>query len=90
MNFFIGQRVRVTFAKFAAAHRFVGKETVITGPLDLRQNIDGSTWLGYSVDLSPRFAPAPEQLEPIIPDGAQPSEFTTLHDLLTSLEGVCV
>lgn len=30
----------------------------------------------------------PALWEPITPSGAQPSEFTTLHDLLTSLEGV--
>ena len=28
------------------------------------------------------------QLEPILPEGAQPSEFTTLRDLMDSLEGV--
>lgn len=31
-----------------------------------------------------------EQLEPVLPDGAQPSEFTTVEELLESLQPVTV
>jgi hypothetical protein len=86
MNFFIGQRVRV-IAAAPVCSQYIGAETRIVGDR-------GDVWV---LDLQPRSGfsavvcfkrEASERLAPILPSGAQPSEFTTLHDLLTSLEGV--
>lgn len=89
MNFFIGQPLRVVGAP-DVRERFRGAEVrfhchgLKPGLRhDHRDNccvsINGDIWGAHT-----------DYLEPILPSGAQPSEFTTLHDLLNSLEGVCV
>lgn len=88
-RFFVGQRVR--HVRTVSGRVPVGAEgvireigTVITwaGPADCRV-----LWRGYE-HLFASTATGFDQIEPILPEGAAPSEFTTLHDLLSSLEGV--
>lgn len=90
----IGQRVRVTWARTTYGKPFVGREgrineiyalpfgDVLYGldidPITLVEVVEGRIVQGW----------AHPQLEPILPDGAQPSQYHTLVDLLTSLEGV--
>lgn len=85
-RFFVGQRVRVKFAHTPAGAPCVGREAVINDIIELK-------FVGYGLDISPIEWDgemwrcwAADQLEPILPEGAAPSEFTTLADLLTSLE----
>jgi hypothetical protein len=89
MNFFIGQRVRVVGTEWnGIGPKPTGKEGRITGRgftsltsgrrYDWELHVPGYAW----------FCADTGELEPILPSGAHPSEFTTLHDLLNSLEGV--
>lgn len=83
-RFFVGQRVRVKWCM--ALPELGGRETRITGPMiEFFNAFTGRESEGYPVELHPNFYPAPHQLEPILPEGAAPSEFTTLADLLSSL-----
>jgi len=69
-----------------------GRINEIMGPA--RDGDTGEIRLGYGLDISPiEFHPrdgwltfAAEQLEPILPEGAQPSEFETLAELIDSLQ----
>jgi hypothetical protein len=86
MNFFIGQRVRLIAVDNFMAAPYVGEETRITSDFfsEFHQEeawtLDNG-WCCVKCD-------ADKFLSPIQPDGMRPSEFTTLHDLLNSLEGV--
>lgn len=83
-KFFVGQRVRmarpVNRENFGAEGRiraFLPREFMVIGGL-----------VNCIVDWNrPTTGQAShtEQLEPILPEGHQPSEFETLHDLLHSL-----
>lgn len=82
--FCVGQRVRVV-ADFDndGSGPPVGLEGVVTGGLDEWRCLDGTQLLGYEV--SEKYICRASELEPVLPEGAAPSEFTTLADLLTSL-----
>lgn len=97
-RFYVGQRVRIKWS--VAWPELAGQEGRIVGLSD-DDGIEGCSewdvapdcwgtpdapWEG--VNGADWFAPNSRQLEPIQPEGAQPSEFKTLQDLLTSLEGV--
>ena len=83
-KFFVGQRVRVVFAD--AMPETLGAEAVVT--TTLFRAYDGEMVHGISINGRDTYCARPSSLSPITPEGAQPSEYTTLHDLLTSLEGV--
>lgn len=85
-RFFVGQRVRVKWAHSPVGAPHVGREAVVTEIIELQ-------FVGYGLDISPvEWADGRwlcwvgDQLEPILPEGAAPSEFATLADLLTSLD----
>jgi hypothetical protein len=95
MNFFIGQRVRI----LRSSQGLAGREARIYEIGPTNSHTYGYLETGHFVEVDGvgrtgvagiRLAYPAQDLEPILPSGAQPSEFTTLHDLLTSLEGVCV
>ena len=85
----IGQRVRVRYAVFPVAKKFVGMETHITEGLRERA---GGQWVGYRVALDENFAPRHDQLEPIVPDGHRSGDYsyTELMDRLKAGEVECV
>jgi hypothetical protein len=74
-RFFVGQRVRVVRSDFYP--QFVGREAVITEGLHACiKRSTGMTYYCYTVDLDPGFGPTADQLEPILPSGHRPSEYT--------------
>lgn len=95
---FIGQRVRIKWSENWP--ELAGQEGVIVDKSIVRVGPSkGSKGWGVAPDswgspMAPRrgnyngdrFTPLSEQLEPIVPEGAAPSEFTTLADLLQSLD----
>lgn len=100
-KFFVGQRVKV--ARLPGANeRVEGK--CLPGKMEIGDEgtvlgTDSRPNAGFVFADHPRVSVyadklgahgmAPESIwEPILPEGAAPSEFTTLHDLLSSLEGV--
>lgn len=97
-KFFVGQRVRIKYS--IGWPELAGTEGRIVPPpteMPAFENPHGREWAcapdawGGVPYQSPMpgfnwFAPNEDQLEPILPEGHQPSEFTTLHDLLASLE----
>lgn len=98
-RFYVGQRVRIKWSKHWP--ELGGQEGRIVGRPMTRGSEGGSDWRVapdcWGTESAPRpglygrigyFAPGSDQLEPIQPEGAAPSEFKTLHDLLSSLEGV--
>jgi hypothetical protein len=87
-KFFVGQRVRCIASE---SGRFQGSEGVVinvnySGGRRDGRFIENGLRVDHGAEL-PVLA-EPWRWEPITPDGAQPSEFTTLQDLLESLEGV--
>lgn len=99
-KFFVGQRVRVKWVLTAKNASLVGAETHIVTAIPLIRWTDGYEGSGYVLHCKKeerKFDPSKNkilcegiwresQLEPILPEGAAPSEFTTLADLLASLE----
>ena len=89
-RFFVGQRVRVRWAR---RHGYVGREgrvTEVIGPWP--DVVTKEVRLGYGLDIAPIefdgdgwLSFAEDQHEPILPEGHQPSEFTTLAELLDSI-----
>jgi hypothetical protein len=94
-RFFVGQRVRLARPLNPKNKGWEGR-VVYVGAVATGQEIGGFRMKPVRVcncavlwDQSGFTHPqCTDQLEPIQPEGSQPSEFTTLHDLLTSLEGV--
>lgn len=95
-RFFVGQRVRIKWSlnwpEIAGDEgRILGvsPDRGVEGLSDWEVSVD--RWRG-AIAPSPgmngatKFCPSSGQLEPILPEGHQPSEFTTLQDLLASLE----
>lgn len=76
-SLFVGQRVRINYPP-SSVH---GEETVITA-LDCEGYDAGKTYLGAEVDLfnkelwDGRLVFEYHEIEPILPEGAQPSEFS--------------
>lgn len=72
--------------------RCLGLEGRVTGLnasgwTELGHVYDGDGMLVFHKGVGEVLGP-PYCWEPIQPEGSQPSDFKTLHDLLTSLEGV--
>lgn len=98
---FIGQRVRILWSEgwpelAGQEGVIVGTPMTITSGSTKYKGREGwpvapKAWGSHN---APRvgnrggliFAPISDQLEPIVPEGAAPSEFTTLADLLQSLD----
>lgn len=87
-KFFVGQRVRIVGRDWhgpADLHP-AGKEGRIVG----KGRGSPRTGIAYEWELDVPgyswFLADSDDLEPVLPEGHQPSEFTTLHDLLASLE----
>lgn len=80
-RFFVGQRVRVKYVKNPCNSYLVGQEGRITEVQDFT-NYGG--YVGYGLDIQPIsldgsqgwIAFSGDQLEPILPSGHQPSEYT--------------
>jgi len=88
-RFFVGQRVK------KARGFFVGMTGRVAGfghsrPDDMLVTLDAPAVneSGQTFVPGEEAVVKPDQWEPILPDGAAPSEFITLRDLLNSLEGV--
>jgi hypothetical protein len=83
-KFKVGQRVRVRYACNTHNKWAVGQEACVVEVFRMSR-----TWYRLDIDdLSIWEAWTEDQLEPATYDGAAPSEFTTLRDLLNSLEAV--
>lgn len=92
-KFFVGQRVKKVRGRDAIGMTGTVSEIGGFGEYSVRVRMDGDAvgTKGGRPALVPAGRPGwcrACDLEPIQPDGAQPSEFTTLHDLLDSLEGI--
>jgi hypothetical protein len=96
-KFAIGQRVRLVrpikvFSRAGMTGRIrelYPEAPSRSGPsINCNVDWDDGSRDGLLLDGFNGFGCHTDQLEPITPKGAQPSEFTTLHDLLNSLEGV--
>lgn len=80
-RFFVGQRVRVKYVIDKANNGLVGAEGVVT---ELQDFTSVGGYVGYGLDIAGiKFVPglgwvawSQEQLEPILPSGHQPSEYT--------------
>lgn len=95
-RFYVGQRVRILWSK--AWPELSGQQGMVVGTdpgncLSERSEyrVAPDSWGSdyapcIAQDGAVRFAPGGDQLEPILPEGAAPSEFETLADLLESLE----
>lgn len=87
-KFFVGQRVRIKYSyKWPELD---GTEGVIIGfdedDLLVAPDSWGTADCPYSdIGTHQYFAPSPEQVEPIIPEGMQPSEFS-FHELMDNLK----
>lgn len=94
-KFFVGQRVRIIWS--LAWPELAGQEGRIIGADVSDAVTNRSEWQvapdSWGSDLCPyacpagRFAPSSGQLEPILPEGAAPSEYT-FHRLMDSLQEV--
>lgn len=91
-RFFVGQRVRVVHVTSYDRQDLLGIEGHI---IEARKFYCGT--VAFGLDVAPitpiieggqRYWLAwhPDQLEPILPEGAQPSEFETLAELIDSLQ----
>jgi hypothetical protein len=94
-RFFVGQRVRVVNA--ALATEAIGREAQVTGALRSVYSTECGHYDGYPCAVDGigecrsdgrSYCFIADFLEPIQPEGHKPSEFTTLRDLMDSLEGV--
>lgn len=83
-TFYVGQRVRLVWVRQSAWGAWAaGAEGRILSPQSCEPV--AHDWVVELRDGTYGFA-LTDQLEPILPEGAAPSEFTTLADLLTSLD----
>lgn len=95
--FFVGQRVRIVWSagwpELAGCEgRIVGFATLTVG-LNIGESAYSVAPDRWGSPIAPTigmnggiaFAALSDQLEPILPEGAAPGEFTTLADLLASL-----
>lgn len=93
-KFFVGQRVRVI--KADRALECVGREARVVGDLRLASDRELGVWEGFPTEvdgighIGPRgrkYVFPPEFLEPILPEGSAPSEFT-FQQLMDNLQEV--
>lgn len=93
-KFFVGQRVRIVRAKTAI--ECIGREGRIIGPLCVARNRKCGIWEGFPTEvdgighIDPEgmsYVFRPEYLEPILPEGSAPSEFT-FQQLMDNLQEV--
>jgi len=83
-KFFVGQRVKIIWSKYYP--QYIGKQTRITSGLyEATNTYTGKKYFCYTVDIDPGFGPTPEQLEPILPGGHKPSEYS-YEQLMDSLK----
>lgn len=92
-KFFVGQRVRVVHSDYAP--ECIGFEARVVGPLEHCERSSGEEWDGYPIEVDGigtrshqggRLVFPPSYLEPILPEGSAPSEFT-FQQLMDSLQG---
>lgn len=84
-RFFVGQRVRLV-KSFSGNDGLEGRiRTLSVVPADAGWFDCYVDWADGSRDGPSGYATSFWQIEPILPEGHQPSEFTTLTDLLDSL-----
>jgi hypothetical protein len=95
MKFSVGQRIKKVRGDYSIGATAVALryDELRPGRFNLWIRVDRAAYAtrcGYTreVPAGTEGITDPALWEPIIPDGSAPSEFTTLHDLLTSLEGV--
>jgi hypothetical protein len=102
-KFFVGQRVRLVRPLSPSNQGATGR-IIHLGSWRYGDSLpDGYIYTGVFSDcvvcfdqllkdasgvVAREFPTMTDRLEPITPEGSAPSEFTTLHDLLESLEGV--
>lgn len=85
-QFFVGQRVRIVRCKNPEMQLMVGQEGVIEG----KSTVHLGSWFvsGARIDRSGRRCSWSEYaLEPILPEGSAPSEFT-FQQLMDNLQEV--
>lgn len=87
-RFFVGQRVRIKYS--LTWPELDGTEGVIQGfddgDLLVAPDSWGSEVCPYpDIDTEQYFAPYPEQVEPLLPEGSMPSEFS-FHELMDKLK----
>jgi hypothetical protein len=91
-TFRVGDKVRVSYAFLPENRIFVDREAIIIECRDF-----GYFGFGYGLDISPiKFNSETDgyacwnadQLEKILYEGSQPSEFKTVQELMDSLRGV--
>lgn len=85
-NFFVGQRVRIVDA--AVSKFLIGQEARVLA-LNVVGTAYGKDYVGTKTDQKNHcglnFIAGPGQLEPIIPEGSYPSEFS-FHELMNNLK----
>lgn len=91
-KFFVGQRVRVVHSDYVP--ECIGLEARVVGPLEHCLRSSGEEWDGYPIEVdgigtrSPRggrLVFPSSYVEPILPEGSAPSEFT-FQQLMDSLQ----
>ena len=92
-KFFVGQRVRVVADFGGHFPNLIGAEGVV-------MQVDDQDWTKwdamYGLDIHPLYQIesghwigfVDGELEPVLPDGAKPSEFSSYEELMESLAGV--
>lgn len=83
-RFFLGQRVRIVSTDRPRGSSVVDCEGHVN-ELDCVDDEGRGGQVGVTVDGDPDWCFWPHELEPILPEGAAPSEFRTLADLLKSI-----
>ena len=87
-KFFVGQRVRIVACSCPIHHDdVIGREGVVN-ELDCTSELDDFGLIGVTVNGDPDFCFQPEELEPILPEGAVKGDFTfqQLMDELKRIE----
>ena len=93
-KFFVGQRVRIVGADTAI--ECIGREARVIGVLHVAHNRKIGFWEGLPVEVDGighfnsrgwPYVLRPDYLEPILPEGSAPSEFT-FQQLMDSLQEV--
>lgn len=88
----VGQRVRIIRVANAANQHLIGAESHVVHVryvehwLNKPDKEPAEAYLLQIETAQPGSYWTSDQLEPIIPDGAKPSEFTDIHELLDSLQ----
>lgn len=86
-KFFIGQRVRIVSCNeydYADAMSLVGQEAIVNN-LDVENERLVFGNIGVTVNGEEGWCFLPQELEPILPEGFAPSEFS-FHELMDNLK----